>query len=98
MEKNHTFRKVFVIIGIFLIIVTIFTTVDRVRFNHGDNPTFTINVWGGNCKIYMGVVYSVTYFYPEINIYDENTEYPPEWKWIWEDVRDIIYLRIKNNN
>lgn len=96
MEKKDTFRKLLVIIGVFLIIVSIFTTVDRMRFNNGNKPTFTINVWGSECKIYMGIVYSVTYFYPEINIYDEKKEYPPEWRWIWEDVRDIIYLRIGN--
>lgn len=96
MEKNHIFRKLVVIIGIFLIIALTFTTVDRMRFNHGNKPMFTINVWGGECQICMGLVYSVTYFYPLINIEDEKKEYPPEWKWVWEDVGDIIYLRIKN--
>lgn len=95
MEKNHIFRKSVVIIGIFLIIALTFTTIDRVRYNHGNKPIFTINVWGGECKIFMGIAYSVTYAYPEVNIYDEKKEYPPEWRWAWEDIRDIIYIRIK---
>lgn len=85
MMKTKKVIRIFLILVIaILLLLTSFIVTDRIRFSNGEAPIFARGAWGGECKEYIGIGYTVMYYYPETTI-DDTREYSPDWYWFWEE-------------